>query len=113
MQFEAYADLANMGAHLDVASEQTPLITHDGRLHTNSFTVSKIVHVLIITTCEGEALSISGFLDSSTLWIGSEASAEEARVWGQRWKSHSIALGMYSQSTCQIGVDVQRGTRPW
>ena len=71
------ADLANMGAHLDVAAEQTPLITHDGRPHTNSFTVSKNVHVLIITTCEGEAPSISGFLDALD-WKRSECSRSKS-----------------------------------
>ena len=46
-----------MGAHLDVAAEQTFFITHDG-LDANSVTISKTVHVLFITKCEGKALSL-------------------------------------------------------
>ena len=56
MEFEAYADLAKMGAHLDVAAEQTSFITHDG-LDAKSVTISKTVHVLL-TNCEGEAPSL-------------------------------------------------------
>ena len=47
VKFEAYADLANMGAHLDVPAEQTSFITHDG-LDANSATISKTVHALLI-----------------------------------------------------------------
>ena len=50
VEFEAHADLANMGAHLDVAAEQTSFITHDG-LDANRVTMSKTVHALLITTC--------------------------------------------------------------
>ena len=46
-----------MGAHLDVAAEQTSFITNDG-LDANSVTISKTVHTLLITRCEGKALSL-------------------------------------------------------
>ena len=36
VKFKAYADLANMGAHLDVAAEPTSFIKHDG-LGRNQF----------------------------------------------------------------------------
>ena len=61
MKFKAYADLANMGAHLDVAAEQTSFITHDG-LDSNSVTMSKTVHALLIRKCEGKALSLVSFV---------------------------------------------------
>ena len=51
VDFEAFADLANMGAHLDVAAEQTSFITHVG-LDANSVTISRTVHALL-TTIEG------------------------------------------------------------
>ena len=109
MEFEAYADLAKLGARLDVAAEQISFITHDG-LDANSVTMSKTVHALLITKCKGKAL-ISSFLGSPTLWIGSVASAQE-RVRGQGWSSHSRALERYP--TCQMGEDAQRGMRrPW
>ena len=57
MTLEACADLAKMGAHLDVAAEQTSFITHDGQ-DANSVARSKTVHALIITKCEGNALSL-------------------------------------------------------
>ena len=57
MKFEAYADLAKKGAHLDVAAEQTSFITHDG-LEANSVTTNKTVHALLITKCEGKAPSL-------------------------------------------------------
>ena len=57
MKFEVYADLAKMGAHLDLAAEQTSFITHDG-LDANSVTISKTVHALLITNCEGKARSL-------------------------------------------------------
>ena len=46
-----------MGAHLGVAAEQTSFITHDG-LDANSATISKTVHALLITKCEGKTLSL-------------------------------------------------------
>ena len=57
MKFEAYADLANMGAHLDVAAGQTSFIKHDGP-DANSVTPCRTVHALLITKCEGKALSL-------------------------------------------------------
>ena len=47
VKFEAYADLANMEARL----------THGG-LDANSVTISKTVRALLITTCEGQALTL-------------------------------------------------------
>ena len=52
MKFEACAELANMGAILDVAGEQTSSIKHD------SLDDSKTVHALLFTKCEGKALSL-------------------------------------------------------
>ena len=57
MKFEAYADLVNMGTHLDVAAEQSSFIRHDG-LDDNSLLISKTVSALLITKCEGKALSL-------------------------------------------------------
>ena len=57
MKFEAYADLAGMGAHLDVAAEQTALIKHEA-LDANGLLVSRKGHALVITRCEGKALSL-------------------------------------------------------
>ena len=57
VQFEAYADLAQMGAHLDVAAEQTSFIKHDG-LDANSLTMNRTVHSSLISRCEGKALSL-------------------------------------------------------
>ena len=57
MKFEAYADLASLEVHPDVAAEQTSFITHDA-LDANSVTMSKTVHALLITKCEGKALSL-------------------------------------------------------
>ena len=57
MKFEAYADLANMGTHLDVAAEQSSFIRHDG-LDDKSLLISKTFHALLITKCEGKALSL-------------------------------------------------------
>ena len=51
MKFEAYADLANMGTHLDVTAEQSSFISHD-------LLICKTVHALLITKCEGNALSL-------------------------------------------------------
>ena len=48
VKFEVYADLANMGAHLDVAEEQTYFIKHEG-LEAISLTITKTVHSLLIT----------------------------------------------------------------
>ena len=64
MKFESYADLANMGSHLDVAAEQTSFITHDG-LDANSVTISKKVHALLITKCDGKALSLVSLVHRS------------------------------------------------
>ena len=61
MKFEPYADLANMGAHLDLAAEQTSFITQDG-LDANSVTKSKTVHASLITKCEGKALPLVSFV---------------------------------------------------
>ena len=58
---EEYDDLANMGAHLDVAAEQTSCITHDG-LDANSVTISKTVHASLFTKCEGTALSLDSLV---------------------------------------------------
>ena len=57
MKFEAYADLVNMGTHLDFAAEQSSFIRHDG-LDDNSLLISKTVRALYITKCEGKALSL-------------------------------------------------------
>ena len=46
-----------MGTHLDVAAEQSSFIRHDG-LDDNSRLTSKTVHALLITKCEGKALSL-------------------------------------------------------
>ena len=46
-----------MGGHLGVAAEQTSFITHDG-LDANSLTTSRTVHALLVTECEGKALSL-------------------------------------------------------
>ena len=40
-----------------MAAEQTSFITHDG-LDANSVTISRTVHSLLITKCEGKALSL-------------------------------------------------------
>ena len=40
-----------------VAAEKTSIITHDG-LDENSITISTTVHALLITKCEGKALSL-------------------------------------------------------
>ena len=45
------------GAHLDVTTEQTSFIKHDG-LDANSLTISRTVRSLLITKCEGKALSL-------------------------------------------------------
>ena len=45
-----------MGAHLDVAAEQTSFIKHGG-LEANGVTICSTVHALLITKCEGKALS--------------------------------------------------------
>ena len=57
MKFEAHADLASMGALQDVAAEQTSFIRHGG-LDANSVTITRTVHALLITECEGEAPSL-------------------------------------------------------
>ena len=46
-----------MGTHLDVAPEQSSFIRHDG-LDDNSRLTSKTVCALLITKCEGKALSL-------------------------------------------------------
>ena len=57
VELKAYADLANMGAHLDVAEEQTSFIKHDG-LDGNNVTMTRTDPALLITKCEGKALSL-------------------------------------------------------
>ena len=57
VKFEVYADLAGVGAHLDIAAEKTAYITNDG-LDAGAVLVSRTVHALLITKCEGEALSL-------------------------------------------------------
>ena len=57
VKFEAYAELADMGTHLDVAAEQISSIKHDG-LKANSVTISRTVHALLITKREGKAPSL-------------------------------------------------------
>ena len=61
VKFEAYADLAGIGAHLDAAEEQTVFITNEG-LDANAVLVSRTVHALLITCCEGEALFLVSLL---------------------------------------------------
>ena len=46
-----------METHLDVAAEQSSFIRHDG-LDDNSRLTSKTVGALLITKCEGKALSL-------------------------------------------------------
>ena len=46
-----------MGTHLDVAAEQSSFIRHDG-LDDNSRLTSKTIRALLITECEGKALSL-------------------------------------------------------
>ena len=73
MKFESFADLANMGTHLDVAADQTSFIKHDGLdaiQFDNKLNSSRLAHHEV-----RRQSSISGFLDSLTLWIGSVASA--------------------------------------
>ena len=91
-----------MGAHLDAAAEQTSFIRHDG-LDANSVAISSTVCALLVTKCEGKALSLVS-LSPRHFWIGSVASAQ-GRVRGHRWKSHSSALERYSQPTCQMGIE--------
>ena len=77
VKFAACADLANMGAHLDVVAEQTSFITHDG-LDANSVTISKssrLAHPEV-----RRQSSISGFLGSLALWIGNMESARRRRA---------------------------------
>ena len=57
MKFEAYADFANMVTHLDFAAEQSLFVRRDG-LDDNSLLISKAVHALLITKCEGKARSL-------------------------------------------------------
>ena len=61
MKFEAFADLANMGAHLDVAAGQTSFIKLGGP-DANSVTPCRTVHALLITKCEGKALSLGSLI---------------------------------------------------
>ena len=56
-KFQAYADVSGMGAHLDVAAEQAATTKNEG-LDAGAVLVSGAVHVLLITKCEGEALSL-------------------------------------------------------
>ena len=108
VKFEAYADLAKMGAHLDVAAEQLSFITHDG-LDTNSVTISKTVHTLLITKCQGKALSLVSLVPRR---FGLEARRVlKVEYEGKKWHSHSSARERYSQPTCHMAKDVQRGTR--
>ena len=44
-----------MGAHLDVAAEETSFSKHDG-LDANSLTINGTVHSSLISRCEGKAL---------------------------------------------------------
>ena len=63
MKFETYADLANMGAHLDVAADQTSFIKHDGldaKQFDNKTSSSRLAHHEV-----RRQSSISGFLGSS------------------------------------------------
>ena len=46
-----------MGTHLDVAAEQWSFITHDG-LDDNSLSKSRTVDAVLITRCDGKALSM-------------------------------------------------------
>ena len=46
-----------MVTHLDVAAEQSSFVRHDG-LDDNSLLISNTVHALLITKCEGKALSL-------------------------------------------------------
>ena len=57
VKFEAYADLANKGTHLNAAAEQSSFIRHDD-LDDNSLLISQTVRALLITKCEGKALSL-------------------------------------------------------
>ena len=57
MKFEASANLTNMETLLDIAAEQSSFIRHDG-LGDNSRLTSKTVRALLITECEGKALSL-------------------------------------------------------
>ena len=67
VKFEAYADLACMGAHLHVAAEQTAFIEHEG-LDANRLLVSGKDRALFSTSCEGKAFF---------LWL-------VLRLWGLR-----------------------------
>ena len=75
MKFEAYADVANVDSHLDVAAEQTSFTTHDG-LDANSVTISKTVCSCFAHREVRRQSSFSGILGSPTLWIGSVASPQ-------------------------------------
>ena len=57
VKFQAYADLADIGAHLEVAAEQTSFIKHEG-LDAHILLVSRAVYALLITKCEGKPLSL-------------------------------------------------------
>ena len=52
VKFKAYADLANMGARLDVAAESRMMVW------TGSVTISKTVHALLIMRSQGKALTL-------------------------------------------------------
>ena len=58
VKFEAYADLANRGTHLDVAAETSTFIRHN---------LSNSVHALLIAKCEVRS-SVSGLAGSLTSW---------------------------------------------
>ena len=54
---EARADLAGMGAHLDIAAEQSSFITN-ADLDALAVLASRKAHAWLITRCEGKALSL-------------------------------------------------------
>ena len=102
VKFEAYADPANKGTHLNAAAEQSLFIRHDG-LDDNSLLISKTVHALLITKCRCKALSLVSLAPRRHGFEGIEAwRVLKEEYGGQRWKSHSSALERHPQPTCQI-----------
>ena len=99
VKFEAYADLARVGAHLDIAVEQTALIKHAG-LDRNNLLVSGTVHALLITRSDGKA-------GTSTSWTRSVVSAQGRVREVNGGKSYGSAAERHPQPTCKMGQDAQ------
>ncbi len=57
LQFEAYCELLGVGEIMEVAESQSSAIEHDG-ISEAVLAVSRALNVLLVTKCEGKALSI-------------------------------------------------------